>query len=101
MDSIFGCTTTSERVFVGVTHDGLYRTIDSGESWSKVLARDIRSVTVDSTDDKVIYSDVEPVATAAKTAVQNAQVLHRRLRRIGFNGFAGLNVLNNLNHSPE
>ena len=57
IDSIFGCTTTPERVFVGVTHDGLYRTIDGGESWSKVLAGDIRSVTVDPTDDKVIYSD--------------------------------------------
>ncbi|HET9883055.1 MAG TPA: hypothetical protein VFS81_14970 [Candidatus Binatia bacterium] len=62
IDSIFGCTTTPERVFVGVTHDGLYRTIDGGESWSKVLAGDIRSVTVDPTDDKVIYSGVEPVA---------------------------------------
>jgi photosystem II stability/assembly factor-like uncharacterized protein len=62
IDSIFGCAITPERVFVGVTHDGLYRTIDGGESWSKVLAGDIRSVTVDPTDDKVIYSGVEPVA---------------------------------------
>jgi photosystem II stability/assembly factor-like uncharacterized protein len=62
IDSIFGCTTIPERVFVGVTHDGLYRTIDGGESWSKVLDGDIRSVTVDPTDDKVIYSGVEPVA---------------------------------------
>ena len=48
--------------FVGVTHDGLYRTIDGGESGSKFLDGDIRSVTVDPTDDKVIYSGVEPVA---------------------------------------
>ncbi|HEX6173488.1 MAG TPA: hypothetical protein VF089_05695, partial [Candidatus Binatia bacterium] len=31
IDSISGCKTMPERVFVGVTHDGLYRTIDGGE----------------------------------------------------------------------
>lgn len=62
IDSIFGCATTPERVFVGVTHDGLYRTIDGGKNWSKVLDGDIRSVTVDPTVDQVIYSGVEPVA---------------------------------------
>ena len=62
IDSIFGCKQSPERVFVGVTHDGLYRTLDGGKTWSKVLDGDIRSVTVDPTDDKVIYSGVEPVA---------------------------------------
>ena len=56
------CRTTPERVFVGVTHDGLYRTIDGGKSWARVLEGDIGSVTVDPTDDKVIYSGIEPIA---------------------------------------
>ncbi len=62
IDSIHGCTKSPERVFVGVTHNGLYRTADGGQSWSKVLDGDIRSVAVDPTDDKVIYVGIEPVA---------------------------------------
>ncbi len=61
IDSIFGCQQSPDRVFVGVTHDGLYRTTDAGKNWTKVLDGDIRSVTVDPTDDKVIYSGIEPV----------------------------------------
>lgn len=62
IDSIFGCKRSPQRVFVGVTHDGLYRTADGGKSWGKVLDGDIRAVTVDPTDDKLIYAGVEPVA---------------------------------------
>src|SRR5207237_2544085 len=62
VDAIFGCKQTPERVFVGVTHDRLYRTTDGGETWEKILDGDIRSLTVDPTDDKVIYSGFEPVA---------------------------------------
>jgi photosystem II stability/assembly factor-like uncharacterized protein len=61
IDSICGCKKSPERVFVGVTHNGLYRTRDGGKRWSKVLGGDIRSVTVDPTDDDVIYSGIEPV----------------------------------------
>jgi photosystem II stability/assembly factor-like uncharacterized protein len=62
IDSIHGCKNSPERLFVGVTHDGLYRTADGGKSWAKVLDGDIRSVAVDPTDNKVIYSGIEPVA---------------------------------------
>ncbi|HEX2229872.1 MAG TPA: hypothetical protein VHM64_22295 [Candidatus Binatia bacterium] len=62
IDSIHGCAHSSERIFVGVTHDGLYRSIDAGKSWTKVLDGDIRSVTVDPTNDNVVYTGVEPVA---------------------------------------
>ena len=62
IDSIFGCKQSPERVFVGVTHDGLYRTVDGGKSWTKILDGDIRSVTVDPTNDRIIYSGDEPVA---------------------------------------
>ena len=60
IDSIHGCKQSPECVFVGVTHDGLYRTVDGGRSWVKVLDGDIRSVTVDPTDDKIVYSGESP-----------------------------------------
>jgi hypothetical protein len=50
-----------ETVFAGVTHDGLYRSDDRGLSWRKVLAGDVRALTVDPSDDRVIYVGVEPV----------------------------------------
>ena len=62
IDSIHGCKKKPERVFVGVTHDGLYRTADGGKSWKRVLQGDIRSVTVDPTEDNVVYAGIEPVA---------------------------------------
>ncbi len=61
IDSIHGCRQHPERVFVGVTHNGLYRTQDGGQHWVKVLEGDIRSVTVDPSSDQVIYAGVEPV----------------------------------------
>lgn len=61
IDSIHGCRTTPERVFVGVTHDGLYRSADAGISWAKVFDGDVRSVTVDPADDRVVYTGTEPV----------------------------------------
>ena len=44
-----------------MTHDGLYRTVDGGQSWAKVFEGDIRSVTVDPNDDRVVYTGIEPV----------------------------------------
>ena len=61
IDSIAGCKRAPERVFLGVTHDGLYRTQDGGKQWTKVFVGDIRSVAVDPTNDDVIYAGTEPV----------------------------------------
>ncbi|HEY1269958.1 MAG TPA: hypothetical protein VGH16_22055 [Candidatus Binatia bacterium] len=61
IDSIHGCHERPERVYVGVTHDGLYRTIDAGKTWKRVLEGDIRAVAVDPTSDDVVYAGVEPV----------------------------------------
>lgn len=61
IDSIYGCAQHPERVYVGVTHNGLYRTEDGGRRWAKVLDGDIRSVTVDPSSDDVVYAGVEPV----------------------------------------
>ncbi|MPZ15033.1 MAG: hypothetical protein GEU73_11520 [Chloroflexi bacterium] len=60
IDSIAGCQRHPERVYCGVTHDGLYRTEDAGLHWDKVLDGDIRAVAVDATDDS-IYAGAEPV----------------------------------------
>lgn len=62
IDLIHGCHDHPERVYVGVTHNGLYRSEDGGRTWKKILDGDIRSVAVDPTSDDVIYAGVEPVA---------------------------------------
>jgi photosystem II stability/assembly factor-like uncharacterized protein len=62
IDSFSGCKRARERVFAGVTHNGVYRTDNGGKNWTKLLDGDIRSITVDPTDDKVIYAGMEPVA---------------------------------------
>ncbi len=61
IDSISGCRQNPQRVFVGAAHDGLYRTEDGGKQWVKVLEGDMRSVTVDPTEDDVVYAGIEPV----------------------------------------
>lgn len=61
LDSIAGCRKNPEQVFLGATHDGLYRTRDGGAHWSKVFDGDIRGVAVDPTDDRVVYTGTEPV----------------------------------------
>jgi hypothetical protein len=61
VDSMTGCRGAPERVYVGVIDDGLYRTLDAGQSWTRVLEGDIRSVTVDPTNEQVVYAGTEPV----------------------------------------
>src|SRR5581483_11428801 len=56
-----GCRQTPERVFVAVTHDGLYRTDDAGARWRKVLDGDMRAVALDPTGDRVVYAGTDPV----------------------------------------
>jgi len=60
IDSMSGSRQHAERVYCGVTHDGLYRTQDAGLHWERVLDGDIRSVVVDPTDE-VVYAGTEPV----------------------------------------
>ncbi|MCY4441967.1 MAG: hypothetical protein OXE53_17380, partial [Deltaproteobacteria bacterium] len=61
VDSVWGCRQTPEVVYVGVTQDGLYRTRDQGRHWQRVLEGDIRWVTVDPAEDRVVYAGTEPV----------------------------------------
>jgi photosystem II stability/assembly factor-like uncharacterized protein len=50
-----------EIVFAGVTHNGLYRSKNGGKSWDKLFDGDIRAITIDPSDDRVIYVGTEPV----------------------------------------
>jgi photosystem II stability/assembly factor-like uncharacterized protein len=60
-DAIAGSRRRPEIVFTTVGQDGLYRTIDGGRHWTRVLAGEFRAVTVDPTDDRVVYAGAEPV----------------------------------------
>jgi hypothetical protein len=61
VDAIVGCPRRPGRMFAGVTHDGLYRSEDGGEHWSKRLDGDFRAVAIDPIDPDVIYAGTEPV----------------------------------------
>jgi photosystem II stability/assembly factor-like uncharacterized protein len=60
VQAVNGSQRKPERVFVGL-RTGLYRTDDAGLHWKNVLDGDFRSVTVDPTDDRVIYAGTDPV----------------------------------------
>lgn len=60
VQAVGGCLERPERLFVGLC-DGVHRTDDGGMRWRKVLDGDVRSITVDPTDDRVIYAGTDPV----------------------------------------
>ncbi len=60
-DSIAGCRQRPERVFTTLGQDGLYRTVDGGRRWTRVLEGEVRAVAVSPRDDDVIYAGTEPV----------------------------------------
>ena len=61
VDVLAGDRRRPERVYAAVTFDGLYRTDDGGRKWTKVLTGDIRAVTVDPSDERVVYAGSAPV----------------------------------------
>jgi photosystem II stability/assembly factor-like uncharacterized protein len=61
VDTIDGSLDKPLNVFIGIAHEGLYRTVDGGKSWQKVFSGDVRAVTVDPTDGKTVYAGTEPV----------------------------------------
>ncbi|MBM4262237.1 MAG: hypothetical protein FJ145_12510 [Deltaproteobacteria bacterium] len=61
IDGIDGLRRKPNVVFLCVTQDGLYRTDDAGKSWRRVFEGNVRTVTVDPTNEEVIYCGVEPI----------------------------------------
>jgi hypothetical protein len=61
IDSIDGLRQRPNVVYLGVTQDGLYRTDDAGKKWQRVFEGNVRAVTVDPTDERVVYVGIEPI----------------------------------------
>lgn len=61
VDAIAGSLDEPGRVFIGIAHEGLYRTIDGGKNWARVFSGDVRAVAVDPKDGKTVYVGTEPV----------------------------------------
>ena len=60
-DCLAGSKNDAETVFCGIINDGLYRTSDAGKSWFRTFTGDVRAVTVDPSDETVVYIGTEPV----------------------------------------
>jgi photosystem II stability/assembly factor-like uncharacterized protein len=61
LESVSGCRRDPKRVYAGVAYDGLYRTDDGGLNWTKVFDGDVRSTSVDPTNEDVVYTGTEGV----------------------------------------
>lgn len=60
-DTIAGCKQRPERVYAAVAWDGVYRTDDGGRHWKRVIEGEVRAITIDPSDDRVVYVGTEPV----------------------------------------
>ncbi|HLH25721.1 MAG TPA: hypothetical protein VK066_24655 [Chloroflexota bacterium] len=61
VDVLAGDRRRPERVYAAATFDGLYRSDDAGDRWTLVLPGDVRAVTVDPSDERVVYAGTAPV----------------------------------------
>jgi hypothetical protein len=61
LEHLIGCTKKPEVVFAAVAFDGGYRTEDAGKSWTKIMEGDVRTFTVDSHDERVVYMGIGPI----------------------------------------
>ena len=61
LEHLTGSKTRPEIVFAAVAYDGGYRTRDAGTTWEKVLDGDVRTFTIDSHDERVVYAGTGPV----------------------------------------
>lgn len=61
IDTLAGCVERPERVYAAVAWDGVYRTVDGGLHWSRVLEGEVRAIAVDPANDAVVYAGTEPV----------------------------------------
>jgi hypothetical protein len=61
VDTIDGSINNPLNVFIGIAHDGLYRTDNGGKDWERVFSGDVRAVAADPVDGKTVYVGTEPV----------------------------------------
>jgi photosystem II stability/assembly factor-like uncharacterized protein len=60
-DCLAGSKLHPEIIYCCILHEGLYRTCDAGNTWVRIFEADVRSASVDPTDDRVVYIGTEPV----------------------------------------
>ncbi|MBM2809845.1 MAG: repeat-containing glycosyl hydrolase [Chloroflexi bacterium] len=58
----FSSSSGRESVYLALGKDGLVRSDNGGQHWTKIREEHVRAVMVDPTDDNVIYAGSEPVA---------------------------------------
>jgi photosystem II stability/assembly factor-like uncharacterized protein len=61
VDTMGGALDEPQNVYIGIAHEGLYRTNDGGKTWDLVFSGDVRAVAVDPTDGRTVYVGTEPV----------------------------------------
>lgn len=61
LEHLTGCRRSPEIVFAAVAFDGGYRTEDGGRNWRKVMDGDVRTFTIDTHDERVVYAGIGPV----------------------------------------
>ena len=61
VDAIDGPRSRPETVYVAAAHQGVCRTEDAGEHWDCVFPGTVRAITVDPTDERVVYAGTEPI----------------------------------------
>src|ERR1051325_3006653 len=60
IDSMAGGLQRPENVYVGIAHNGVYRTEDAGQHWTQSLEGDVRALAVDPLNESVVYAGMEP-----------------------------------------
>ncbi|HEU4344930.1 MAG TPA: hypothetical protein VFU31_25555 [Candidatus Binatia bacterium] len=61
LEDLSGCREKPETVFAAVAFDGGYRTEDAGKTWEKILEGDVRTFSIDPSDERVVYAGVGPI----------------------------------------
>ena len=61
VDTMAGAFDSPDHVFIGIAHEGLYRTTDAGRNWDLVFSGDARAGAVDPVDGRTVYVGTEPV----------------------------------------
>ena len=61
LEHLIGCHKQPEVVFAAVAFDGGYRTLDAGKTWEKIMEGDVRTLTVDPHDERIVYMGIGPI----------------------------------------